>query len=388
MVYVVDDDPLVTESLGTALELETPWRIERANDPVAALQRMDATPPDVVLSDFKMPQMDGLTFLTAVRQRFPGAVLMLLTGFSDKDSAIAAINDLGIWQYVEKPWRLDELLVKVAQGIERQRLTATLERQNQELAERLRLLEAAHERLLRSDQLATVGRVIAGLGHEVGNQLAVVAYAELLAERLADEEQRRQAETIAATLRRLEALVQEVKDFVRGVQTPYRREPVDLASVVDEAVAVLRYDRRLQLRPITLRLEARPVVLAHRGRIAQLTINLVKNALEASGDAPRSGATVEVSVSDDPRGARLTIADRGRGFAPEVLEALGRPFFSTKAQGMGLGIGISRRIVAEHGGEMVFGNRPGGGAEVVVVLPHYSERDPADNPDGTTRSGG
>lgn len=375
VVYVVDDDPLITESLGTALELETSWHIVTHNDPRAALDQMRDVPPDVVLSDFKMPQMDGLAFLSEVRRRYPAAVLMLLTGFSDKDSAIAAINQLAIWQYVEKPWRLDDLLVKVAQGIERQQMVHELARQNAELAERLRLLEAADERLQRSEQLATVGRVIAGLGHEVGNQLAVVAYAELLAERLTDLEAKRQAETIASTLRRLEALVQEVKDFVRGVQTPYRREPADLGAVVDEAVAVLRYDRRLQRQQIELRIDARPLVLLHRGRVAQLVINLIKNALEASP----SGAEVLVRVSADARGALLSVADLGKGFDAIVLAALGRPFFSTKPEGMGLGVGISRRIVGEHGGTITFRNRDGGGAEVEVILPLFVDLDPSES---------
>lgn len=372
-VYVVDDDPLVTESLGTALELETPWRIVRSNDPKEALGLMTTCTPDVVLSDFKMPQMDGLAFLAEVRRRFPLAVLMLLTGYSDKDSAIAAINQLAIWQYVEKPWRLDDLLVKVAQGIERQQLVGTLESRNVELAERVRLLEAAHDRLLRSEQLATVGRVIAGLGHEVGNQLSVVAYAELLAEQLLDAEHRRHAETIARTLRRLEALVQEVKDFVRGVQTPYQREPADFAAVVDEAVAVLRYDRRLQRRPLQFSIRARPVVLCHRGRVAQLVINLVKNALEAS--SLESEVSVSVDADHEHGGAILRVADRGHGLPDDVLLALGRPFFSTKPQGMGLGVGITQRIVAEHGGEIAFANRPDGGAEVVVRLPLFRDAD-------------
>src|SRR5690242_19442693 len=86
-VYLVDDDPLVTDSLGTAMRLETPVEVEPWNDAAQALARMEAAPPDVVISDLKMPGMDGLAFLRAVRDDHPDAVLMLLTGYADKESA-------------------------------------------------------------------------------------------------------------------------------------------------------------------------------------------------------------------------------------------------------------------------------------------------------------
>jgi response regulator RpfG family c-di-GMP phosphodiesterase len=99
-VYVVDDDRLVTESLARALELETDWRVHAFNEGARALETMPVAPPDVVLSDFKMPGMDGIAFLGRVRAAHPDAVLLLLTGYADKESAIRAINEVGIWQYV------------------------------------------------------------------------------------------------------------------------------------------------------------------------------------------------------------------------------------------------------------------------------------------------
>src|SRR5437879_3875856 len=111
-VYVVDDDPLVTISLGTALRLETDWEVASENDAARALETMVDDPPDVVLSDLQMPNMDGISFLKEVRRRHPETVLLLLTGYADKESAIAAINEVGIWQYVEKPWDTTDLLLK------------------------------------------------------------------------------------------------------------------------------------------------------------------------------------------------------------------------------------------------------------------------------------
>src|SRR5215470_19122728 len=146
-IYVIDDDPLVTESLGTALRLETPYTVKTFTSGPEALAAVAAAPPDVVISDFKMPGMDGLALLKAIRTALPDAVLMLLTGYSDKDSAILAVNEVGIFAYVEKPWDLNDLLLKIKAGLERQDLVRKLREANSDLARRNADLERSHDEL-------------------------------------------------------------------------------------------------------------------------------------------------------------------------------------------------------------------------------------------------
>jgi signal transduction histidine kinase len=357
VVYVVDDDPLVTESLGTALRLETPYHVEVFVSAAAALAAMPDRPPDVVLSDFKMPGLDGLAFLRAVRQAYPEAILILLTGYADKESAIRAINEVGIYQYVEKPWDLGDLLLKIRAGLERRELSAEL--------------RLAHERLIATERLAAVGRVASGIAHEIGNQLALVGYAEAIRERLAaaDAELVEFADVIVAAQRRLAAMVDEIKDFARGAagaSPPLVLEPADVAGIVEEALAILRYDREVAGRRVTLRADARPLARVHRGKLVQVVVNLVRNAAQAT---PAGGA-IAIAVGEDPGGAaRLVVEDRGAGMPPEVLARLGEPFFTTRPDGSGLGIGICRRIVADHGGRIDFASTPGEGTRVVVTLP-------------------
>ena len=119
-----------------------------------------------------------------MRAQHPDAVLMLLTGYADKESAIRAINEVGIWQYVEKPWDLGDLLVKIRQGLERRALVARAARQEPRACRRGSAeLERAHDELVRAERLAAVGRVASGLAHEIGNQLALVGYAEAIRDR-------------------------------------------------------------------------------------------------------------------------------------------------------------------------------------------------------------
>ena len=359
MIYLVDDDPLVTRSLLTALRLETPWRVASFESAAAALEAMGQNPPDVVISDFKMPVMDGLELLRAVRQRHPDAVLMLLTGYADKDAAVQAINEVGIWQFVEKPWDLGDLLQKIRTGIEKRGLELALRRtardlevRNRELERSLEELARAQERLVESERLAAVGRVASGIAHELGNQLSLVGYAELIAKRARDQkdgETLEHAEILVATQRRLMTMVSEIKDFAKNRAASYGREPLDVASAMDDALGILRYDQ--DVRRVRVRRDgaAHAITVGHAGKLAQVLINLIRNAAQASSP----GGEVVVTLADVPDGVVVEVADRGSGMTPSVLEHLGEPFYTTKGDvGTGLGLGIARRIVAEHGGTL------------------------------------
>jgi signal transduction histidine kinase len=368
VIFVVDDDPLVTESLGTALRLETPYVVRVFSSAEEALAALDTETPDVVLSDFKMPGFDGLKLLRAIRARCPDAVLMLLTGYADKESAISAINEVGISQYVEKPWKLDDLLLKIRGGLERQELIKTLRERNAELARANAELGAAHERLVQAERLGAVGRVVSGLAHEIGNQLALVGYAEAIKARAAgkDPDIVEFADVIVNAQKRLAAMVTEIRDFTRGQTAGVALEPADVAAVIEEALAILRWDRDVARCELRRELTARPLARLHRGKFAQVILNLVRNAAQAS---PPKGE-ITVSLGERAGLVEIVVADRGTGMAPEILARLGEPFFTTRGdRGTGLGVGICRRIVAEHGGQIAFESKPGEGTRVTITLP-------------------
>ncbi len=371
-IYLVDDDSLVTESLGAALRLETPYAVRTFQSGADALAALSAAPPDVVISDFKMPGMDGLALLKAVRKAVPEAVLMLLTGYSDKDSAILAVNEVGIFAYVEKPWDLQDLLLKIKGGIERQELTRQLRDANRDLERQNRELRLAHDRLVTSERMAAVGRVASGIAHEIGNQLALVGYAEAIKAKAragGNGEIAEFADVIVTAQKRLADMVGEIKDFARGQggeAVEVRLEPADVTAVVDEALAILRYDREVGARELVRDVRRRPLARLHRGKFAQLVINLVRNAAQASP----AKAKIEVILDEDERGVIFVVADHGSGMTPEVLARLGEPFFTTRGErGTGLGLGICRRIVDEHGGQLAVESAPGQGTRVTVTLP-------------------
>jgi putative two-component system response regulator len=139
-VLLVDDEPMVAMALRSFLELETSYQVLMFTSPLEALDALRNQHVDVVIADFMMPGMDGITFLRHARDARPLTTRILLTGYADKENAIRAINEAGLYYYLEKPWNNEHLKVIVRNGVERSALfneldmrVTALEQANQEL---------------------------------------------------------------------------------------------------------------------------------------------------------------------------------------------------------------------------------------------------------------
>ena len=126
-IVIVDDEDMVLTSLSSLLSLETEYDVKSYTSPKEALSYVRENDVDIVLSDYLMPEMDGISFLAQVREVRPEVPRIILTGYADKENAIKAINEVGLFQYIEKPWDNDDLLIILRNGIERKRLVSKLQ---------------------------------------------------------------------------------------------------------------------------------------------------------------------------------------------------------------------------------------------------------------------
>jgi phosphoserine phosphatase RsbU/P len=138
VVVLVDDEPMVTRTLAAFLELETDYQVETFQDPREALAFLQGHHADVVVSDFMMPEMNGLEFLTGVRDLDPDLPRVMLTGYADKENAIRAINEVGLFQYLEKPLDNDLFMLTLTNAIRHRSLQTTLLEKIKELDHALR----------------------------------------------------------------------------------------------------------------------------------------------------------------------------------------------------------------------------------------------------------
>lgn len=139
-VLIVDDEEMVITSVRAYLELETDFEVHGFTEPHQAAKHLEANPVDIVVSDYLMPGLSGIQLLTRAKQLQPEASRVLLTGHADKQSAIQAINQVGLYHYIEKPWENAQLLLIIQNGIERARLL-------RDLRERVAELDVAHSSL-------------------------------------------------------------------------------------------------------------------------------------------------------------------------------------------------------------------------------------------------
>jgi signal transduction histidine kinase len=226
-------------------------------------------------------------------------------------------------------------------------------------------IEEHQDRLVQSEKLAGIGRLAAGVAHEINNPLAVIlGYARLL--------QKKADGSLAEDLRIIEDEAVLARDIVEGLldlsrPLPGGRERVDLREVCDEVVGRLREATAAET--AVFRVEGSGSAPGIPAKLRQVLANLVRNAAEAAGP----GGRVTVRVKEEPSAVRVEVEDTGPGIDERSLARLFEPFFTTKDRGTGLGLAVSRAIARAHGGDVDGETLGGGGARFTLRLP----REPA-----------
>ena len=240
------------------------------------------------------------------------------------------------------------------------------------LAEANRQVLVAHEAVRRSDKLAALGQLTAGLAHELRNPLGTIkASAEMLNRELSAENAvaREVAGFISTEVDRTNSLVTRFLQFARPLKL--RLETADLAHLLDRAIAEAEREA--------------PGIAVHRNYApemppfpfdAELMERVFYNLMLNAAQATAPGGTVTVKTRTEGRTAEIAVIDRGVGITPEQMKDIFNPFFTTKPEGVGLGLAIVAKIVDEHGGKIAVESEPGKGSIFCVSLP----MDPAPAP--------
>ena len=269
------------------------------------------------------------------------------------------------------------------------RLAASREQLRAETEARI----SALQQLRHADRLTLVGRLAAGMAHELGTPMNVVsARAELIAAEAPSELAESSARIIKTQIERMTVILRQLLDFARR-RNPHK-QPTDLCQLAEQSVELLTSLARRRNVAIEMTADTRPTLVeADVGQIQQVLTNLLDNAVQAMPQ----GGTIRVTVEYDrcrPPGtagdlraefARLSVRDEGIGIPRENLEQIFEPFFTTKKSGDGTGLGLSivADIVREHGGWMNVDSTVGGGFCFSVYLPLVTDGMPT--PEGLPR---
>lgn len=254
-------------------------------------------------------------------------------------------------------------------------LTALHQTLEQKVAERTAQLEEKNQQLLnaqkelaKTERLAGLGLLAAGVAHEINNPLAIIrGNTELLQDEIPQEsDAQEEVEAIMVEIDRIERIVGNLRVFSK--RESLQPHSFDIRRLLDSILDQIGHQVPLERYCIERRYREREIVLVGDGeRLRQVFTNLVLNGLQAMPEGGR--LVMEASVAEDGRTASVTVADSGSGIKPEHLEQIFTPFFTTKARGTGLGLAVSYGIVTDHGGEIRVESREGAGTTFTVLLP-------------------
>ncbi len=399
MKVLIVEDSLVTRRLLRTCLQKWQYEVEEAEHGAQAWEFFQHDHCPLVLTDWLMPEMDGLELTRRIRAcDLPGYVyIILLTAKSEKADLVAAM-DAGADDFLVKPFDPDELRVRMREG---QRIIA-LERK---LAEQNRQLREAQAALVQSEKLASLGQLAAGMAHEINNPVAYVtnnlavlnrdvrsvmnvlqAYrrgAEVLAradpslaaqvaalEETADLEwvQENLPKLFGASLEglsRVRNIVQNLREFAR--LDAAELDELDLNAALTSTLDVLRRDLDEKQLSVSTRFEPLPPVVCRPGKIHQVFHNLLLNAIQAS----QTQGSIELRTAAEQDQALVDVQDHGPGIDPVHLPHIFEPFFTTRAVGRGAGLGLSicYGIIRDHGGSIEVDSQLGRGSTFRVRLP-------------------
>lgn len=381
-IIVIDDERMILDLTAMVLQYRgfTVFTADNALDGYTIIERER---PAVALLDYMMPQINGLTALKEIRQRFPETYVVMFTGKGSEEIAVELMK-AGAADYLLKPFsnanlvdRIDAVLRLRTTELrnrellaEREQLLAEIAGWNRELeyrvAEKSLELEQAHAEILQNEKLAALGHLSAGMAHEIRNPLnSISLFAQVLRSGVAaDQEMLSYTEKIVKEVERIDDIL--VNLLATSKRSPFQLRSVHIQEILGRVLASFEEQARLQQVAISSEVhDSPPAILADSDEIAQIFSNLIANALFEM----RQGGHLGIRIEHDEGGLKITVSDTGRGIPAENLGKIFDPFFTTKEKGTGFGLSVVLRIVKTYGGRIQVESETGQGSRFIITLP-------------------
>lgn len=379
-ILIAEDEPDVREFLVD--ELKPYFNLVTCCDGEEAVKAALSSPPDVVLSDMMMPIKDGLQLCRELREADSTASvpIIVLTARADEQTRMACLG-AGATDFLTKPFSSVELLVKLRNLSELSGRRKALQVEKARLEETLRQLQETESLLMRNEKLASLGRMSAGLIHEINNPLNYAKQGLLLLQAHSHEIEGSHGdecrETVNDVLEGVERVVQIVSDL-RGFSRASTKldEVVRLNQIVETTLRFFSHQWPTELK-LSCNVGVNSVIIGSSGMVAQVLVNLIQNALDAMEEHGHSGDVPKLTITGGRRGDRvfLKVRDNGPGMSEDRLQLIFDPFFTTKdvGKGLGLGLAISHRIISDHKGTITVNSEVGKYCEFELEFPIAGE---------------
>ena len=365
-ILIVDDEPPVCELLYHWLASEA-YECVTASSAEMALKLLEDQKFQLVLSDIMMPGMSGLDLLGLVRNCYPDVAVIMATAVDDRKTAIMTLQ-LGAYGFVIKPFDKNEILINVANALERRRLVLRGEEYKRALEDKIRIIDDLYEHILHAGKAKAIADHTAEVAHQLRQPLAIIGgFARRIAKEAASGENldtgavEESSRIMVTEVHRLEQILGGLIDFTH-------REGVRLEAVnPNEMIKYILDINRPRLEEKNLRVDMNlgsevDQIPLDPDRLQQVVRNLIANAIEAS---PAGGPVrIETGVTIPSEKARqsgkldsdayfeMKIHNFGKAIPLEDMERIFDPFFTTKSYGTGMGLTLARKIIEDHRGSL------------------------------------
>ena len=373
-VLLVDDEPSIRLTMGEFLKRAGYSVLTAADYEGAAVYKNEDL--DVAVVDINLPGKSGIHLLQELGAAERYIPVIMITGEPNL-SVIPEIVRSGAYDFIAKPIVKDVLLNAVGRAAEKKRLVDDKRRLEEEIKqyaeelerrveERTAELVETHQRLVAQERIVALGRAAAQVAHEVKNPLAgLLLYSMHLKSKAANfsENEASLVDKIVDTINHLNHRVQQILGLARPVNLTLRS--ANLNRMVEDIVELLR--PQLTANNIDVRFSfGHPAhAMVDQSSMRGALMNLMLNAIEAMPD----GGTLSIAIERTDQMLRLDIADTGAGIGEEEAKKIFEPFYTTKAQGLGLGMPYAKRIIEQHGGTLSLSSQPKAGTTVGITLP-------------------
>ncbi|MCW5556639.1 MAG: response regulator [Verrucomicrobiae bacterium] len=366
-ILIADDEPDMLRFLKSQLASE--FQVLEAVDGLQAIEKATQFLPDVILCDMMMPERDGLEVCRELRSRTAtrGLPLVLLTARADEETKLLGLQ-AGADDFLTKPFSRVELHLRLKNLVASRRLQRDLARQKQVLEATIEELKETEMQLVQSEKMASLGRLSAGVIHEINNPLNYVKTGLVMLGRQGHEmpvTARDRYEMVLADLNegveRIACIVSDLRRFSHPGDG--NLTSVNVAETAEAALRFLAAEWRGTVR-VENSIPSDFTVEASSGRLVQVLVNLLQNSLDAlatresgNGEPP----AIRLAAREESGRKLVSVWDNGPGIAREHLDKIFDPFFTTKdvGEGTGLGLSLCYRMVSEWGGR-IFVNTEGG----------------------------
>jgi len=373
-ILVVENEVGMRATLCAVLE-DAGYKVSGLDKGAEALEMIRNQPFNVVITDIRLPDVDGMEILELAKEIDPDVAVIVMTGYASLETAVEAVNE-GAYAYFVKPANVDEIKTTIINALRQQRLSRENKRLVDDLQRSNKLLFEANKQLKKTTDAKSA--FLASMSHELRTPLnTIIGFSELMIDEVPgeiNEEQRQCLNDVLSSSKHLLSLINEVLDLskIESGKVELRLSNIILTKVIESLKSTLMPILASRKQSLDIKIEeGLPSVYTDKAKLRQVLLNLLTNAIKFTSD----GGKLKIEAIRDGDWCQVSVIDNGTGIKKEDQERIFEPFTQIdalpeeKREGTGLGLALTKQLVEMCGGKIWVESEYGKGSQFTFTVP-------------------